>query len=486
MLHLPGASLEKDIPLPRVAFCVCEQQALASIIIILFMTGNHVWMQILVCSVGGLFVTFLSPSSAYLVGQHPTAFTIRSTNAVVSMPRSKKRTLQEGAAITKRRGTHQRNSGMSRKRTAIQVASFRATSTGREAQSLTDGVQLAGGVILPWIGYGTYKLGKTTARELTLEALKQGYRCIDTAFIYGGETTETQVGLAIQDAMDQGILERQDLVLQTKHWRKYHGYEPTLQCLNLSLKRLQLNHIDVWLMHWPGPAWTTMTRRKDDIAEHGPWHYAVTSQGHLPALRSETWRAMETALQEGKVKAIGVSNFSVAHLKRLKETATVWPPAVNQIECHPLYPQSELLEYCKQEGIVVQAYASLGGQDAGKTFWKKVYPPKKGAESVTKLLNTPPVSTLSKQVERTPAQVLLRWALEKNLTFVPKSSSPERMVENANIFDFCLTKEQMNKLETQLVGAVSEAAKREGEDASVQGMARLCWRNDPLRLLDFD
>lgn len=384
---------------------------------------------------------------------------------------------------TSRKNTTDTTKNKGRKRAAMK--SLRATATAREAQSLTDGVELPNsGVILPWVGYGTYKLGKTTARDLTLEAMVQGYRCIDTAFIYGGETTETQVGLAIQDALEKGILERKDLVVQTKHWRKYHGYEPTLKCLDLSLKRLQLDSIDVWLMHWPGPAWTTMNRRKDEMAEHGPWHYAAHSQENLPTLRSDTWRAMETALKEGKVKAIGVSNFSIAHLERLKETATVWPPAVNQIECHPLYPQTEILKYCAKEGIVVQAYASLGGQDAGKSFWRKVYPHKKGQDPVTKLLNTPPVLALSKEVARTPAQILLRWALENNLALVPKSSSPERMIENASIFDFSLSSEQTNSLQTELERAISEAATNEGE--SVTGMTRLCWRNDPLRLLDFD
>lgn len=361
---------------------------------------------------------------------------------------------------------------------------FLRVSTAREARSLKDGVELSNGIILPWIGYGTYKLGKADARQLTLEALKQGYRCIDTAFIYGGETTETQVGLAIQDAIHQGILERKDLVIQTKHWRSYHGYEPTLQCLELSLQRLQLEWIDVWLMHWPGPAWTTMARRKDEIAKHGPWQYASHSKEELPHLRSDTWRAMETALQEGKVKAIGVSNFSIAHLERLKQTATIWPPAVNQIECHPLYVQKELLQYCAKEGIVVQAYASLGGQDAGKAFWKKVYPPKRGEQPVTKLLNTPPVLNLSREVGRTPAQVLLRWAMEKNLALVPKSSSPQRMSENANIFDFSLSREQIDQLESALATAIADAANKDGQ--SIADLSRLCWRNDPLRLLDFD
>lgn len=366
------------------------------------------------------------------------------------------------------------------------MMNLRETSPSKEATSSRDGVKLANStVILPWIGYGTYKLGKTTSRKLTLQALREGYRFIDTAFIYGGETTESQVGMAIQDALKEGtISDRTDLVVQSKHWRQYHGYEPTLECLRLSLKRLQLDYIDVWLIHWPGPAWCTMNRRKDVIEEHGAWHYATQSKEELPEFRAETWRAMETALKEGKVKAIGVSNFSIAHLERLKQTATIWPPAVNQIECHPLYPQTELLQYCAEEGIQVQAYASLGGQDAGKSFWRKLYPHKKGVAPVKNMLNAPPVMALSAQVRRTPAQVLLRWALERNIVVLPKASSSERMVENRSILHFSLTEKQIYLLEAELARAVRKAAEVEGD--SVSNMARLCWRSDPLRLLDFD
>jgi diketogulonate reductase-like aldo/keto reductase len=241
------------------------------------------------------------------------------------------------------------------------TSSFRVT-TAPEARSLTDGVKLSNGVILPWVGYGTYKLGKEHARECTFEALRRGYRCIDTAFIYSGETTERNVGLALQDAISKNILKREDVFIITKHWRAYHGYDLTNECLSKSLKRLQVNSIDLWLMHWPGPAWNTMNRRNDVIAEKGPWAYAHQTEEEMPHLRAETWRAMEDAVVAGKVKAIGVSNFTIKHLERLKETATMWPPAVNQVEFHPLYPQEELLEYCKKEGIIVQAYASLGGQ----------------------------------------------------------------------------------------------------------------------------
>ena len=132
-----------------------------------------------------------------------------------------------------------------------------------------------------------------------------GYRAIDTAFIYAGEKTEKQVGLALAASK----LSRDDVFLTTKHWRKYHGYEPAKKCLALSLSRLGVTHVDLWLMHWPGPAWSTMNRRKDLIEAHGLWHYAAEGmdEGAMPALRAETWRAMELVAKLGWAKSIRVS-----------------------------------------------------------------------------------------------------------------------------------------------------------------------------------
>lgn len=367
------------------------------------------------------------------------------------------------------------------------------TNDGSGGSSSSGSHYTSNSVILPWMGYGTYKLGKQIVRQCTLDALRVGYRCIDTAFIYGGETTEVQVGLAIQDAITEGIIvQRSDLVVVTKQWRAYHGYDATMECLRLSLERLNLDYIDLWLMHWPGPPWRTMARRKDDITKHGNWHYAVQSREEMPHIRAETWRAMEDALKSGKVKAIGVCNFTIQHLEQLKRTSTI-KPAVNQVECHPLFPQTDLLQYCAKEGIVVQAYSSLGGQDAGKKFWQSLFPPgsQKGKATdgrkqiaVTALLDTPPVLDIASEVERTPAQVLLRWALEKNLALVPKTTPKERMLENARALEFRLSQNQVDRLDQQLQQALLAAAKKEGKD--VVSMARLCWRNDPLRDLQFD
>ena len=232
-----------------------------------------------------------------------------------------------------------------------------------------------------------------------------------------------------------------------------------------------------------------MNRRNDLIAEHGLWHYAVHSEKEIPKLRAETWRAMEDAVKNGKVKAIGVCNFTIQHLEGLKKTATMWPPTVNQIECHPLFPQRELVDYCRKEGIIVQAYSSLGGQDVGKKFWRTLYPPSKKRRKnspapVTKLSDTPPVLALAAETNRTSAQVLLRWGLENNFSLVPKTSSKERMIENSDILDFSLSAAQMERLEKELQSVLADAAKRENK--KVESMARLCWRKDPLRDLDFE
>jgi diketogulonate reductase-like aldo/keto reductase len=414
---------------------------------------------------------------------------------------------------------------------------FRATPTANDATSLTDGVLLGpcrgydddsstekkDPVILPWVGFGTYKLGKDVAFQAVMTALECGYRCIDTAFIYGGETTEKLVGKAIQEAMETKILaSRQQVFVVTKHWRKYHGYEETLKCLNMSLKRLEMDYVDLYLMHWPGPAWKTMNRRKDLIEANGPWYYAADNMQaeEMAQRRSETWRAMEDSLKDGKCRSIGVSNFTVQHLKALKETARIWPPAVNQVEFHPLYPQPELLEYCRQEGIVLQAYASLGGQDTGKKQWSKLGleagtedddagtttndsnvtrkkpKQKKLKDTVVSLLSCHPVVALARKRDVTPAQILLRWALSQNCVVIPKSSSKARMMENAAILSFTLTRQEVSDI-TDCVQMGMRNSLLGSEDSSTQANAklseeeitavgRLCWRNDPLRHLGFD
>ena len=152
----------------------------------------------------------------------------------------------------------------------------------------------------------TARRGANLAKTATLAALHCGYRMIDTAYIYAGEKCEPEVGKAIKEAEADGTINsRDELFVTTKHWRKFHGYEESLGCLRRSLARLQLEYVDLWLMHWPGPAWNTMNRRNDEIAAHGAWHYALEGHGkeEIAALRAETWRAMEEAKRLGLTRA---------------------------------------------------------------------------------------------------------------------------------------------------------------------------------------
>ena len=396
-------------------------------------------------------------------------------------------------------------------------SSFRMVSTPSEAKSLMDAVPLAplvslkekdshhhdnekkSRVLMPCVGYGTYKLGKDKVVDATFCALECGYRMIDTAFIYGGETTEALVAKALQKALGKGTIQsRQDVFITTKHWRKYHGYEASFKCLDLSLKRLQVDYVDLWLMHWPGPAWKTMFHKK--TVER--WENAVIEESRMVDVRAETWRAMEDAYRKGLVKAIGVSNMTVQHLQTLKKTATLWPPAVNQVELHPLHPQQELLEYARKEGIVIQAYASLGGQDAGKKKWTELLGTTMidGKKMVPcDFLNADEVVELASQMTHqdddgtegnpvTSAQLLLRWGLDRGCTLVPKTSRLQRMKENANIFDFKLSEEQVDGLQALLRHRLKENSGARGPDGEedLEKLTRLCWRRDPLRHLDFE
>jgi diketogulonate reductase-like aldo/keto reductase len=333
-------------------------------------------------------------------------------------------------------------------------------------------------ISMPQIGFGTYKFRKGTqdAYHAVLEALNCGYRHIDTAFVYGGEETEIQVGKALQASN----IAREELFITTKQWRTYHGYEPTLKCLEMSLNKLQLDFVDLYLIHWPGgPNVTTRTDRMDnDIVE----------------LRSETWRAMEDALLQRKARSIGVSNFTVQHLETLKKTARLWPPAVNQIELHPYNYryQKALIDYCNQEGIVIEAYASLGGQDCGKKSWNVL-----GG----KLLERPEVSAIADKYNVTEAQVLLRWAMQHGFAVIPKSSNVHHMNMNfKSAFDctwmnskadkecttFGLTNVEMtclNQLPILNGSSTTNCSDSPGIDATA---ARLTWMRDPCRMLDFN
>eukprot|EP01060_Flectonema_neradi_P016185 TRINITY_DN22770_c0_g1_i1.p1 TRINITY_DN22770_c0_g1~~TRINITY_DN22770_c0_g1_i1.p1 ORF type:complete len:324 (+),score=68.56 TRINITY_DN22770_c0_g1_i1:48-974(+) len=272
------------------------------------------------------------------------------------------------------------------------------------------------GINFPLIGFGTYKLKKEEAYEATLRALESGYRLIDTAQIYDNEK---EVGRAIKES---GI-KREQITIVTKVWRSSHGYDRTSKSIKQSLRKLGVDYIDLVLIHWPG-AKTGWPLKKGTICPPD-W---------TPSLRDTgTWKALEDFVNEDKIKSIGVANYTKRHLQSLLKVCSI-PPSVNQVELHPLLQQTELKEFCDEHNIALQAFASLGSGDNPK-----------GREA---LFSLPPVVAASKKHSRSPAQILLRWATQQGVHVIPKSSDPQRVVENLNIFDFKMTNNELKQFKT--------------------------------------
>ncbi|MDO7907543.1 aldo/keto reductase [Paenibacillus sp. JX-17] len=256
-------------------------------------------------------------------------------------------------------------------------------------KSITDGTKLNNGVVIPWLGYGTYKAKGTEVVEGVKAAIDAGYRSIDTAAIYGNEE---EVGRAIRES---GV-KREDLFITTKLWNDRQGYDSALQTFEESRARLGLDVVDLYLIHWPG---------KDKYIE--------------------TWKAFERLYEEGSVRAIGVSNFHVHHLQNLLGNSNV-VPAVNQVELHPRLAQRELYEFCREQGIQLEAWSPLAqGQ----------------------LLENEVIAGIASKYGKSPAQIILRWDIQKEIVTIPKSVTPARIRENADIFNFELTPAEIAQID---------------------------------------
>lgn len=253
-------------------------------------------------------------------------------------------------------------------------------------------ITLNNGLVMPQLGYGVFKVPEQEVYEAVREALQAGYRSIDTAMIY---ENEAGVGRALRDS---GI-PREDIFLTTKVWNKDQGYDQTLAAFQTSLDKLDVDYVDLYLIHWPMP--------DED-------------------LYMDTWRALEHLYAEGKTKAIGVSNFHIPHLKRILEEGTI-VPAVNQIELHPFLSQEAIRSFCREHGIFVEAWSPL----------------MKGRDALTE----PVIVDIAARHDKTPAQVILRWHLQHEIIAIPKSVTPSRIRENLDVFDFVLSADEMNHID---------------------------------------
>ena len=256
-------------------------------------------------------------------------------------------------------------------------------------------IQLDNTVTIPVVGFGTWQI--PDAYESVRYALDVGYRHIDTAQAYGNEES---VGKAIKESS----VPRQDIFLTTKLGNEHHGYEATKIAFLQSLKKLDTPYVDLYLIHWPNPIFTRDT-------------YKEANWG--------SWKAMEEFYQMGLVKSIGISNFCERHIETLLERAEI-VPQVNQIRLYAGEQQQELVSYCRAKHIVLEAYSPIG---------------------TGKLLESEVLRTIAEQVQRSSAQVALRYNLQKGYVVLPKSVTKSRIKENLELFDFSLTDEQMAVLD---------------------------------------
>jgi diketogulonate reductase-like aldo/keto reductase len=250
--------------------------------------------------------------------------------------------------------------------------------------------RLYNGVEMPWLGLGVHRAGAGSEVVAAIQcALQAGYRSIDTATYY---QNEHRVGEAIAES---GI-PREKIFLTTKVWNSDQGYHSTIKAFETSLGKLQTNYLDLYLIHWPQPGTTF-----------------------------ETWRAMEELYEKGQIRAIGVCNFLIPHLKRLMENSRI-KPMVNQFEFHPELVQPELLKFCHENQIQPEA-------------WRPIM---KGRVNEIELLQE-----LSEKYQKSPVQIVLRWDIQKGVVTIPKSVTPERIISNADIFDFEISSDDMLKID---------------------------------------
>lgn len=248
---------------------------------------------------------------------------------------------------------------------------------------------LSNGVKIPLVGFGTYKSGNDEdTSEIVKNALEIGYRMIDTASFYGNEKG---IGKGIKESK----IDREEIFLVTKLWNEDHGYDSTIKAFNNSLKNLDVDYIDLYLIHWPNK------------------------------LNAETWKAFEYLYSIGKVKAIGVCNFKINHLEELKKIATIMP-MVNQVEMHPFSIKSEMIRYCKENDIQVIAWSPIS---RGRIFSNDL------------MIN------LAEKYNKTIAQVVLRWHIQRGVIPIPKSSNENRIKENIKVFDFEISTEDIIKID---------------------------------------
>ncbi|MDR3328618.1 MAG: aldo/keto reductase [Prevotellaceae bacterium] len=264
-------------------------------------------------------------------------------------------------------------------------------------------ITFSNGDTMPLLGLGTWRASRDETYGAVLEALRQGYRHVDCAYIYGNEDV---IGQALSDAFAQGVVKREELFVTSKLWNDAHESAHVEPALRQTLRDLQLSYLDLYLVHWP------VALRRGTKFPSAPDEFLSLQQAPL----SETWAEIERCQRQGLCRHIGVSNFTQGKLEALLQTATR-PPEMNQVELHPYLQQPELVRFCQKSDIHVTAYSPLGAAKA------------KGGQ-LAPLLEHPTLLGIAKKHGATAAQVALAWGMARGVVVIPKSAHPARIAEN--------------------------------------------------------
>ncbi|XP_034238037.1 1,5-anhydro-D-fructose reductase-like [Thrips palmi] len=298
---------------------------------------------------------------------------------------------------------------------------------------MSETVTLANGAVMPMLGLGTWQATDEEELEGALNAaLDAGYRFIDTAYLYANEKT---VGKVVKAWLDEGKVTREELFISTKLPMMGMREEDVSHFLGMSLENLQLDYVDLYLVHVPFGMLREAMQTTDDIKAGGVGTMALDMETDHLAI----WKALEAEVEAGRARAIGVSNFNESQVQRILDNCTI-PPANHQVEMHLYLQQKDLVAFCKDKGITVTAYSPFGSPGSNKWLTTS-----KG-EELPDLFSLPEVVEIADRYEKTPAQVLLRHFVQQGILAVPKSTNAARIQKNIQIFDFELTEEEVEVL----------------------------------------